>query len=123
MVAIGTLFTGLFHLIVPEQKFGFTNSNYGDIEEEDSTEQKAKWEAQLKKAQSAKRLAEYYEKTRELARRPPAAGRPRSPAEPDRAAGRVRADQALRLSAGRIRQLREHVGVITKHPLDTFNIM
>ena len=36
MVAIGTLFTGLFHLIVPEQKFGFTNSNYGDIEEEDS---------------------------------------------------------------------------------------
>ena len=39
MVAIGTLFTGLFHLIVPEQKFGFTNSNYGDIEEEDSTEQ------------------------------------------------------------------------------------
>ena len=39
MVAIGTLFTGLFHLIVPEQKFGFTNSNYGDIEEEDSAEE------------------------------------------------------------------------------------
>ena len=35
MVAIGTVFIGMFHLVVPEQKFGFTNTNYGDIEEED----------------------------------------------------------------------------------------
>lgn len=40
-----------------------------NLAREGSSEQKAKWEAALKKAQSAKRLAEYYEKTRELARR------------------------------------------------------
>ncbi len=40
-----------------------------NLAREDSTEQKATWEAALKKAQAAKKLAVYYEKTRELARR------------------------------------------------------
>ncbi len=40
-----------------------------NLAREDSTEQKTKWEAALKKAQASKKLAVYYEKTRELARR------------------------------------------------------
>ena len=40
-----------------------------NLAREDSTEQKGAWEAELKKAQASRRLAEYYEKTRELARR------------------------------------------------------
>jgi hypothetical protein len=40
-----------------------------NLARENADEQKEKWEAALKKAQIAKRLAVYYEKTRELARR------------------------------------------------------
>ena len=40
-----------------------------NLAREDSSEQKSVWESELKKAEASKRLAEYYEKTRELARR------------------------------------------------------